>query len=91
MLKTRVITAVILLAVLVPVTLFAPPAAFAAMMAFAVVFAAWEWARLLNLSGIALLAYVAILGAALVGSTARMSRASISRRRFSGSLLAPLR
>ncbi len=71
MLKTRVITAVILLAVLVPVTLFAPPAAFAAMMAFAVVFAAWEWARLLNLGGVALLVYVAILGAALVGSTVR--------------------
>lgn len=71
MLKTRVITAVILLAVLVPVTLFAPVAAFGAFMAFAVVFAAWEWARLLKVGGFGPVLYAAALGALLVGSAAR--------------------
>ncbi|MGV4651634.1 phosphatidate cytidylyltransferase, partial [Burkholderia pseudomallei] len=51
MLKTRVITAVVLLAVLLPVTLFAPLAAFGALIALALVFAAWEWGRLLKLGG----------------------------------------
>ena len=49
MLKTRVITAVVLLAVLLPVTLFAPVAAFGALIAVALVLGAWEWARLLAL------------------------------------------
>ncbi|CAM2145848.1 phosphatidate cytidylyltransferase [Pararobbsia alpina] len=70
MLKTRVITAVILLAVLVPVTLFAPVAGFGAMMAFAVVFAAWEWARLLRIKGFGPVLYAAVVGAILVGTTA---------------------
>jgi phosphatidate cytidylyltransferase len=70
MLKTRVITAVILLAVLVPVTLFAPIAGFAAMMAFAVVFAAWEWARLLKFTSFGPLLYAMLVGAVMVGSTA---------------------
>ena len=46
MLKTRVITAIVLLAVLVPITLFAPVGAFGALIGFVVVFAAWEWGRL---------------------------------------------
>jgi phosphatidate cytidylyltransferase len=70
MLKTRVITAVILLAVLVPVTLFAPVAGFAAMMAFAVVFGAWEWARLLGFTALGPVLYAACVGAVLVGATA---------------------
>lgn len=49
MLKTRVITAIALLAVLLPVTLFAPLSAFGVLIAVVLVFAAWEWARLLNL------------------------------------------
>lgn len=49
MLKTRVITAVVMLAVLLPVTLFAPLAAFGALIGIVLVFAAWEWARLLKL------------------------------------------
>lgn len=52
MLKTRVITAVVLLAVLLPVTLFAPLSAFGALIALALVFAAWEWGRLLKLGKI---------------------------------------
>ncbi|MCS0465420.1 phosphatidate cytidylyltransferase, partial [Burkholderia mallei] len=60
MLKTRVITAVVLLAVLLPVTLFAPLAAFGALIAFALVFAAWEWGRLLKLGGAGPLAYAAV-------------------------------
>ncbi len=51
MLKARVITAIMLLAVFLPVTLFAPVGAFGALIAFVVVFAAWGWARLLKLGG----------------------------------------
>lgn len=51
MLKTRVITAIALLAVLLPVTLFAPLSAFGVLIAVVLVFAAWEWARLLKLAG----------------------------------------
>ncbi|NKE30989.1 phosphatidate cytidylyltransferase, partial [Mycobacterium tuberculosis] len=46
MLKTRVITANVMLAVLLPVTLFAPLTAFGALIGVVLVFAAWEWARL---------------------------------------------
>ncbi len=51
MLKTRVITAIVLLAVLLPITLFAPVGVFAALIAIVVIFAAWEWGRLLKLTG----------------------------------------
>ncbi|HTJ92504.1 MAG TPA: phosphatidate cytidylyltransferase [Pararobbsia sp.] len=70
MLKTRVITAVILLAVLVPVVLFAPIAGVGALFAFIVVFGGWEWARLLQVKGIGPVLYAAALGAILVGTTA---------------------
>ena len=49
MLKTRIATALALLTVFVPVTLWAPPRIFAASIAFVLVCAAWEWARLLRL------------------------------------------
>jgi len=60
MLKTRVITAVILLAVLVPVTLLAPIGAFGALIAFALIFGAWEWARLLKFQGYAPIVYAVV-------------------------------
>ncbi|MDE1184063.1 phosphatidate cytidylyltransferase [Paraburkholderia sp.] len=69
MLKTRVITAIILLAVFLPVTLFAPIGAFGALIAFVVVFAAWEWARLLKLSGAGPVVYALVAAVALVAST----------------------
>ncbi|MDR5750457.1 MULTISPECIES: phosphatidate cytidylyltransferase [unclassified Caballeronia] len=69
MLKTRVITAIVLLAVLVPVTLFAPVGAFGALIAFVVVFAAWEWARLLKLGGVGPVVYALVCALALVLST----------------------
>ncbi|MHA7163131.1 phosphatidate cytidylyltransferase, partial [Burkholderia pseudomallei] len=69
MLKTRVITAVVLLAVLLPVTLFAPLAAFGALIALALVFAAWEWGRLLKLGGAGPLGYAAVAALALGAST----------------------
>ncbi|RKP54657.1 phosphatidate cytidylyltransferase [Pararobbsia silviterrae] len=75
MLKTRVITAVILLAVLVPVTLFAPIAAFGALIAFIVVFAAWEWARLLKVTGLGPVLYAGVTGAVLVATTSRFGLA----------------
>lgn len=68
MLKTRVITAVVLLAILLPVTLFAPLAAFGALIALVLVFAAWEWARLLQLGAADSVIYalvVAALGASM--------------------------
>ncbi|MDR5738574.1 MULTISPECIES: phosphatidate cytidylyltransferase [unclassified Caballeronia] len=68
MLKTRVITAIVLLAVLVPVTLFAPIGAFAALIGFVVVFAAWEWGRLLKLNGAGPVAYALVAGLALIFS-----------------------
>jgi len=69
MLKTRVITAIVLLAVFLPVTLFAPVGAFGALIAFVVVFAAWEWARLLNAGGAGPVIYALVAAVALVGST----------------------
>jgi len=69
MLKTRVITAVVLLAVFLPVTLFAPVGAFGALIAFVVVFAAWEWARLLKLGGAGPIVYALVAAVALVAST----------------------
>ncbi|TAM50579.1 MAG: phosphatidate cytidylyltransferase [Paraburkholderia sp.] len=69
MLKTRVITAVVLLAVLLPVTLFAPVAAFGALIALALVLGAWEWARLLKLPGLAPVGYAVLAALALAAST----------------------
>ncbi|CAG4899255.1 phosphatidate cytidylyltransferase [Paraburkholderia saeva] len=69
MLKTRVITAIVLLAVFLPVTFFAPVGAFGALIAFVVVFAAWEWARLLKLGGAGPVVYALVAAAALVAST----------------------
>ncbi|AXF08260.1 phosphatidate cytidylyltransferase [Paraburkholderia sp. GV068] len=69
MLKTRVITAIVLLAVFLPVTLFAPVGAFGALIAFVVVFAAWEWARLLKLGGAGPVIYALVAAVALVAST----------------------
>ncbi|HVW49154.1 MAG TPA: phosphatidate cytidylyltransferase [Trinickia sp.] len=69
MLKTRVITAVVLLAVLLPVTLFAPVAAFGALIAVALVLGAWEWARLLKLPGLAPVGYAVLAALALAAST----------------------
>jgi len=69
MLKTRVITAIVLLAVFLPVTLLAPVGAFGALIAFVLVFAAWEWARLLKLDGAGPIIYALIAAVALVAST----------------------
>jgi phosphatidate cytidylyltransferase len=69
MLKTRVITAIVLLAVFLPVTLFAPVGAFGALIAFVLVFAAWEWARLLKVEGVGPVVYALIAAVALVAST----------------------
>jgi phosphatidate cytidylyltransferase len=69
MLKMRVMTALVLLLVFVPVLLFAPPAAFAALTGCAIALAAWEWGRLLKLVGVGLLLYVALAVCALLAST----------------------
>ncbi len=48
MLKTRVITAIVLLAVLLPILFLLPPVYIGAFFLIAVSAAAWEWSRLLN-------------------------------------------
>ena len=48
MLKTRVITAIVLLAVLLPILFLLPPIYIGIFFLLAVVVAAWEWSRLLN-------------------------------------------
>lgn len=47
MLKTRIITAIVLLAILLPVLFLLPPIYFGALVAFVLVLAAWEWCRLI--------------------------------------------
>ena len=68
MLKTRVATALVLLAIFIPVTWFAPPAAFGALIALVLVFAAWEWARLLRLARGGAIAYALIAAVLLAAS-----------------------
>jgi phosphatidate cytidylyltransferase len=48
MLKTRVITALVLLAVLLPILFLLPPIYIGAFFLVAMIAAAWEWSRLLN-------------------------------------------
>ncbi|WP_179405235.1 phosphatidate cytidylyltransferase [Burkholderia guangdongensis] len=72
MLKTRVITAIAMLAVLLPVTLFAPLRAFGALIAVVLVFAAWEWARLLKFGGKAGPIVYALVAAAVLAATTRL-------------------
>ena len=48
MLKTRIITALVLLAVLLPILFFLPPVYIGAFFLVAVLAGAWEWSRLLN-------------------------------------------
>jgi phosphatidate cytidylyltransferase len=71
MLKTRVITAIVLLAVFLPVTLFAPVTAFGALIGVVVVFAAWEWARLLKAGTTGSVVY-ALIAAVVVAASTRL-------------------
>ncbi|GAB3628576.1 Phosphatidate cytidylyltransferase [Pandoraea terrae] len=52
MLKTRVITAVVLLLILLPVIFAGTPAQFAWLAAIIVTAAGWEWARLMGMGGV---------------------------------------
>ncbi|WP_175762908.1 phosphatidate cytidylyltransferase [Burkholderia ambifaria] len=79
MLKTRVLTAVVMLAVLLPVTLFAPLTAFGALIGVVLVFAAWEWARLLKLGAAGSVVY-AIAAAAALAATAPLGVGAASSR-----------
>ncbi len=51
MLKTRVITAVVLLAVIIPALVFLPPRGWAAFMLLMLFAAGWEWGRLSGYAG----------------------------------------
>jgi phosphatidate cytidylyltransferase len=66
MLKTRVLTALILLAVFLPITLFAPIGAFGALIGFVMTFAAWEWGRLLELRARSAVLYAGLTAIALL-------------------------
>lgn len=72
MLRTRVITAIVLLLILVPVTVFGSASAFGALIGFVLVIAAWEWARLLRLGAAASIGYALVAGAVLVASNLDM-------------------
>ncbi|WP_225721712.1 phosphatidate cytidylyltransferase [Candidatus Vallotiella sp. (ex Adelges kitamiensis)] len=52
MLKIRMITAISMLSVLLPVTFCVPLGGFGSLIAFILAFAAWEWGKLLKLPGI---------------------------------------
>ncbi|MBV8605736.1 MAG: phosphatidate cytidylyltransferase [Pelomonas sp.] len=70
MLKQRIITAVVLLAILLPALFAASPWPFAALTLVMIGAAGWEWARLNGLAGAATLVFgggLALLGAALLG------------------------
>ncbi|MGI4811950.1 MAG: phosphatidate cytidylyltransferase [Janthinobacterium lividum] len=69
---TRVLTAVVLLAVLLPVTFFAPLGVFGAMIAFVIVLAAWEWGRLLKLGATGSLLYAALAAMAVIAGAVRL-------------------
>jgi phosphatidate cytidylyltransferase len=66
MLNKRVITAVILLAILIPALLAADPNYFAAAVWVLVVVAAWEWARLLGMGALAQRLFAAAVGGLIV-------------------------
>jgi len=68
MLKTRVLTAIVLLVVFVPVTLYAPASAFGALIGLVLILAAWEWGRLLALPRVAAYGYAALAAVALLAS-----------------------
>jgi CDP-diglyceride synthetase len=82
MLKTRVITAVVMLAVLLPVTLFAPLAGFGALIGVVLVFAAWEWARLLKLGATGAVVYALAAALALAATVPLGVGAASSRPLF---------
>jgi phosphatidate cytidylyltransferase len=68
-LKTRVITAVILAVVFVTVVLALPPAATVAMLTLIVLGGAWEWSAFVARSSRGVrLGYVAVIGAAMLGT-----------------------
>lgn len=58
MLGKRILTALVLLAIFVPVTMFAPLWAFGALIGVVVMCAAWEWARLLKTGFVGAAGYV---------------------------------
>ena len=67
MLKTRVFTALVLLAMVVPALLYLPTVGWALFVLVFVAAAAWEWGRLCDFSQSAALTYGAFVAAAAVG------------------------
>jgi phosphatidate cytidylyltransferase len=66
MLKTRVLTAVVLLAAFLAALFLLPPAQWALLVALLTAMAGWEWARLAGLSGVASGVYAVALAVAAV-------------------------
>ena len=67
MLKTRILTALLLLAMVAPALLFLPPVGWALFVLVFVTAAAWEWGRLCDFSQGVALAYGALVAAAAIG------------------------
>lgn len=63
MLKQRVITAVIMAAVVLTTLFYFPPIYFAGLITLIVLVAAWEWGQLVYLEGFARIFYAAVIGA----------------------------
>jgi phosphatidate cytidylyltransferase len=66
MLKTRILTALVLLLVFVPVTIYAPLWGFGALVGVVVMCAAWEWARLLKIHAMGATCYAGVVAVAIV-------------------------
>src|SRR5712671_4773724 len=72
MLRTRMLTALVLAAIVLPVMLLLPPVAGVALVALLLLAGAWEWSRFAGLARVpSRLGYV--LGVALVGALAWLS------------------
>ncbi|MBL8379121.1 MAG: phosphatidate cytidylyltransferase [Burkholderiales bacterium] len=82
MLKTRVITALVLLALIIPMLVWLPPAGWALFVGLFVVAGAWEWGRLAGLEGAGRVVYPALV-AAIIGMLLAQDAAA-------GNLAAPL-
>ncbi|MBL8385634.1 MAG: phosphatidate cytidylyltransferase [Burkholderiales bacterium] len=85
MLRTRFITALVLLALVVPALLWLPVDGFAMFVLVFVAAAAWEWARLCGFGMPAALAYagLTVAGALALGMAARGDAAPVSLAAFS--------
>ncbi|MFN0163033.1 MAG: phosphatidate cytidylyltransferase [Burkholderiales bacterium] len=75
MLKTRVVTALVLLALIIPMLVWLPPSGWALFVGLFVVAGAWEWGRLAGLEGAGRIVYPAVI-AAVIGALLALDAAA---------------